>query len=63
MKISLGNLYTDGGQTILDLFNSTLTDSEYLLDVLGQSSIQLTKVCFTGQKFGVNLINIINYIL
>ena len=44
MKLSFGDLFTDGGHTILDYFNMTVYDTEFMLDVMSKSNINIQKV-------------------
>ena len=44
MKISFGDMYTDGGITILDLLNVTTQDSQFFAELMKGSSINLQKV-------------------
>lgn len=44
LKISLGDLYTDGGRTLIEHLNMTLADAQFFIDALSRSTISFEKV-------------------
>lgn len=63
MKLSFGDLFTDGGHTILDYFNMTVYDTEFMLDVMSKSNINIQKVRLAPPTLPSQLLLFVNVVI